>query len=228
MLVTLRSGLPRLVVLAALVGCRPSTATSHPAGSPHAPEEPPASALREDPTPPPVTSPEPAAPHEIPDSDHDFVLDSDDQCVHVAETYQGTDDHDGCPDEPSLVRPSANGTYIELLEPIVWKDAFRGTLAEREPKALRDLAALLVARPELLIEIQAHEAPRPDVYGAKPTDRQANAVRDWLVSRGIDPQRIAATGFGESRPIASNETKEGRAANARVEAWIIEPASPSP
>jgi OOP family OmpA-OmpF porin len=224
----LRSLLPLLVAIAALVGC-PSTPASPPPLPPHSRAEPPASELHGNPASLPVSPPEPAAPPERPaDTDHDFVLDPDDRCPDAAETYEGTDDHDGCPDQASFVHPTVDGKRIELLEPIAWKDAFRGTLAEPEPSALRDLAALLSARPELVIEIHAHEAPRPDVYGAKPTDRQARTVMDWLVSRGIDPRRLTAKGYGESRPITSNATKEGRAANARVEVWLVEPAAPSP
>jgi len=222
-----RSRLPLLVAVAALVGCRPPTPVSQPVIPPHARAEPPVPEQHADPPPLSVSSSEPPAALERPaDADHDFVRDSDDLCPTIAETYQGTDDQDGCPDGPSLVRPTLDGTRIELLAPLAWKDSFRGVLAEPEPPVLRELAALLLARPELVIEIQAHEAPRPDVYGSKPTDRQANAVRDRLVSRGIDPQRIQAKGYGESRPLLSNATKEGRAANARVEVWILatEPA----
>ena len=220
-----RSRQPLLVALTALVGCRPPTPASQPAIAPGA-TEPPASERRDDSVPLPGSSPESIIPREIPDADHDFILDPDDPCPDAAETYQGIDDHDGCPDGPSRLRPTGDG--IELLEPIAWKDAFRGTLAEPEPPVLRELAALLVARPGLVIEIQAHEAPRADVYGAKPTARQARAVRDWLISRGIDPQRIQAQGYGEERPIASNATAAGRAANTRVEVWVVEPAAPSP
>ena len=44
-----------------------------------------------------------------------------------------------------------------------------------------------------------------------------NAVRDYMVSRGIEESRITTKGWGESKPIASNETKEGQAKNRRVE-----------
>jgi OmpA family len=155
-----------------------------------------------------------------PDADHDGRLGPADRCPAQAETYEGTDDDDGCPDAPSLVRLSDAGDRIELLAKVVWKNAGSGILAEPEPVVLRDLAALMHALPGVEIEIQAHEAPHEDLYGSKPTDRQARAVAGWLVAHGIERQRILAVGYGESRPLASNRTAEGRAANARVEVWV--------
>lgn len=50
------------------------------------------------------------------------------------------------------------------------------------------------------------------------SEKRANAVRDYLVSKGIDPSRIEAVGYGSERPIASNDTEEGRQKNRRIEA----------
>jgi OOP family OmpA-OmpF porin len=51
----------------------------------------------------------------------------------------------------------------------------------------------------------------------KLSQRRANTVRDYMVSQGIDAARITARGFGESKPVASNDTAEGRAENRRVD-----------
>ncbi len=56
----------------------------------------------------------------------------------------------------------------------------------------------------------------PD-YNAKLSQQRAEAVRAHLISIGIDPNKIEATGAGETKPIADNSTKEGRAKNRRVE-----------
>jgi len=53
--------------------------------------------------------------------------------------------------------------------------------------------------------------------------RRAAAVRDYLVSRGVDSNRIKAVGIGEARPIADNNTPEGRANNRRVEIIVSPP-----
>lgn len=46
---------------------------------------------------------------------------------------------------------------------------------------------------------------------------RALSVKDWLVSKGIEAKRLTAEGYGDTRPVASNKTKEGRAQNRRVE-----------
>ncbi len=56
-----------------------------------------------------------------------------------------------------------------------------------------------------------------DAYNMKLSQRRAQAVRDYLVAGGISPKRITAEGFGESQPVASNDTADGRAQNRRVE-----------
>ena len=56
-----------------------------------------------------------------------------------------------------------------------------------------------------------------DAYNMKLSQRRANAVRDYLTAGGISPKRITAEGFGESHPVATNDTADGRAQNRRVE-----------
>ena len=53
------------------------------------------------------------------------------------------------------------------------------------------------------------------------SQNRAQAVADYLSSRGVAPARIRAQGFGKTRPVASNATEEGRAANRRVEIKIV-------
>jgi OOP family OmpA-OmpF porin len=54
-------------------------------------------------------------------------------------------------------------------------------------------------------------------YNLGLSQRRADAVRNYLVEKGVDPKIITAKGYGESNPVASNDTKEGRALNRRVE-----------
>lgn len=54
--------------------------------------------------------------------------------------------------------------------------------------------------------------------------RRARAVRDYLISQGIDPDRLDAIGYGDEKPIATNKTKAGRAENRRIEVHIRESA----
>ena len=56
-----------------------------------------------------------------------------------------------------------------------------------------------------------------DAYNLKLSERRAEAVRDLMVQKGISASRITTHGYGKSRPVASNNTAEGRAENRRVE-----------
>jgi outer membrane protein OmpA-like peptidoglycan-associated protein len=60
-------------------------------------------------------------------------------------------------------------------------------------------------------------------YNQKLSERRANAVKDYLESHGVAPGILTAQGFGEDNPIASNATKEGRAANRRVTVRFMAP-----
>ena len=61
-------------------------------------------------------------------------------------------------------------------------------------------------------------------FNARLSQQRAEAMRTYLVSQGIDPGRVSYQGMGESRPIASNQTEEGRAKNRRVEINVLKPA----
>jgi OOP family OmpA-OmpF porin len=61
-----------------------------------------------------------------------------------------------------------------------------------------------------------------EAYNQALSLRRAGAVRDYLVGGGIDAGRLSVEGFGESRPVATNDTDSGRAQNRRVELRIVE------
>ncbi len=83
---------------------------------------------------------------------------------------------------------------------------------------LRELATLLAQRPELKLEIRGHtDSVGEDASNLKLSEQRASAVRDYLISQGVDGSRLSAKGYGETIPLASNDTAEGRAINRRVE-----------
>jgi len=98
--------------------------------------------------------------------------------------------------------------------------AFASAKLEPESdRALKDVAAILAANPTWVVTIEGHT----DSIGSHASNidlskRRAAAVRDALASRfGVASARLSATGFGDSRPIETNKTIEGRARNRRVE-----------
>jgi OOP family OmpA-OmpF porin len=61
-----------------------------------------------------------------------------------------------------------------------------------------------------------------DAYNAGLSERRANSVQAYLIEHGVSASRLSTVGYGESRPIASNDTREGRALNRRVELLVQE------
>jgi len=87
---------------------------------------------------------------------------------------------------------------------------------------LEKLVKLLQANPSLRIELGGHtDNVGADAANLTLSDQRANAVRDFVVSKGIDAARITAKGYGETRPVATNDTEEGRALNRRTEVTVL-------
>ncbi len=88
-------------------------------------------------------------------------------------------------------------------------------------RILDTLASYLLNHPDKTVLIEGHTDSTGSVrYNLELSQRRAEAVRDALIVRGVAAKRIKATGFGASRPIATNSTPEGRQLNRRVEVII--------
>jgi len=73
------------------------------------------------------------------------------------------------------------------------------------------------------LQVEGHtDSIGADAYNQDLSERRARAVRDYLVSKGVNGGRISAAGFGESRPISTNDTPEGRFLNRRVEVRFLD------
>ena len=77
--------------------------------------------------------------------------------------------------------------------------------------------------PSRRVSVEGHtDATGPDTYNQGLSERRAKAVRDHLVSKGADGSKLTTAGYGESNPIASNDTREGRALNRRVDLRMVQ------
>jgi OOP family OmpA-OmpF porin len=75
-----------------------------------------------------------------------------------------------------------------------------------------------------ILRIEGHtDNAGPPGMNAELSRQRANAVRDALIQRGIDPERISADGYGAARPIADNGGEAGRARNRRIEVRVVPP-----
>ncbi len=103
--------------------------------------------------------------------------------------------------------------------------------AQLRPQAARELdrlAVFLRDQPDRRVDIEGHtDSVGSDSTNQRLSEERARAVRDSLVDRGIDGQRVQARGFGESTPVASNGSASGRALNRRVEVVISGPGGDS-
>jgi OmpA-OmpF porin, OOP family len=149
----------------------------------------------------PVAKPVPraAAPAPI-DSDKDGVPDNLDKCPNTP--LGATVDARGCWTFASVVLFDLNSAAVK---------------SEAYPM-LDDAVMIMKKNPDLKIRIDGYtDSTGTEAYNLDLSERRAKAVKDFFVSRGIAPERLATKGFGISNPAASNKTKEGRAKNRRVE-----------
>jgi outer membrane protein OmpA-like peptidoglycan-associated protein len=142
------------------------------------------------------------------DADGDGVLDNADKCP---DTPAGTTvDAVGC--------PALFGEGATLVLEGVYFETGKATLKPESEAVLFRVAQSLRGNPEVTVEIGGHT----DNTGSRATNTRlsaarANAVRDFLISRGVDAGRMTAKGYGPDKPVADNKTVAGRAANRRVE-----------
>lgn len=142
---------------------------------------------------PVVVAPPPA------DDDHDGVVNAD----------------DSCPGSPMGAKVDKDGCWV--LRGVNF-DSNKATLTAASYGILDDVVEVLKQNPGVKLEVQGHTDSRgAAAHNQKLSGQRAKAVRDHLVESGIPAGQLTAKGYGESSPIASNETAEGRAENRRVE-----------
>lgn len=113
-------------------------------------------------------------------------------------------------------RETARGLIVNLSD--VLFDTAKSTLKPGAREKLAKVSGILVTHPDLKIEIEGHtDSVGSDSYNQGLSERRAESVRAYLVSQRIAPQTITTVGFGESRPVATNDTAAGRQQNRRVE-----------
>jgi outer membrane protein OmpA-like peptidoglycan-associated protein/Tol biopolymer transport system component len=113
------------------------------------------------------------------------------------------------------------GTTIILRN--IFFDFNKATLRPESKVELERVYTILIENPRMKVRIAGHtDSIGSEEYNQRLSEARAKAVYDYLISRGISPDRLSYIGYGESRPIDTNETSEGRQNNRRVELEIIE------
>jgi OmpA-OmpF porin, OOP family len=159
------------------------------------------------------------------DSDGDGVPDYLDECPETPADVKV--DKDGCP--PPVVEKAVPQAESAMETAIVEKgrvilnvqfDSDKSIVKKKYHEEIGNLADVMKKYPDLKIEIEGHtDNVGGSAYNEKLSQRRADAVNKYLAEKfGIDASRLSAKGYGLTRPIASNATKEGRQKNRRVEA----------
>lgn len=105
----------------------------------------------------------------------------------------------------------------------VYFNTDKATLRERSYDALDDLLAAMRTNPDMKVEIAGHTDDRGSAsYNKDLSQRRAETVKNYLLEKGIREKRVRAKGYGESDPVASNDTEQGRQKNRRVEVRILQ------
>jgi outer membrane protein OmpA-like peptidoglycan-associated protein len=171
-----------------------------------------------------------------PDSDNDGVTDNIDKCPAA----QGTAANQGCPDTdkdglhdgvdncPNIAGPAANGGCPELKIAIkqLFKKALQGIQFETgkaiiKPVSfpiLNSIAKVVIDNPTYKLTVEGHtDDVGEDEMNMTLSKDRADAVAKYLITKGADPLRVTGVGFGETKPVDTNESKAGKARNRRVE-----------
>lgn len=184
------------------------------------------------------------------DRDGDGILDVNDQCPDKAEDKDKVQDEDGCPEDdadsdgipdvqdkcptepgkrspiaekfgcPSLIEMGSDGS-VQLLKPIEFETG-RATIKPISFPIMDDVVELMKSRPSIKIGVYGHtDSKGMPANNLKLSKDRAASVRNYLQGKGIAAGRLESEGFGQTKPIAPNETEDGRSKNRRVEFKIL-------
>jgi outer membrane protein OmpA-like peptidoglycan-associated protein len=148
-----------------------------------------------------------------PDTDGDKVLDKDDKCPTVA----GTVANNGCPEVSEDTMKKLNDYAKTILF-----DTAKSSFQKQTYPVLQAIVAILKEYPTAKFALEGHtDSDGKDATNLVLSQTRAAAVRSFLIDNGIAADRLTSEGFGETKPVATNATKAGKAQNRRVEVKLV-------
>jgi OmpA-OmpF porin, OOP family len=178
------------------------------------------------------------------DNDEDTVLDTDDQCPLQPGPPEAagcptqdrdgdgvSDDIDQCPDVPgpapkgcpARVLVVKTNNAIVIKRKIQFETSRAGIRGGISSEILDQIASVMKSNPTIKVNIEGHSDSRgASSFNLDLSDQRAKAVGQALLDRGVAAARVMSIGYGETKPIASNRSRKGRAANRRVEFKIVQ------
>lgn len=119
------------------------------------------------------------------------------------------------------VERTAEDTLDVSLRNEILFDFDSSALRSQSRSTLQELASVLARYPDQSVSVAGHtDSEGSDSYNQRLSEQRAAAVKNYLVGQGVPGNRIAAFGYGETRPVATNATAEGRQLNRRVQIYI--------
>lgn len=175
-----------------------------------------------------------AASNGCPDQDGDGVPDREDNCPSVPGEFNGCPDTDGdglddsvdkCPTEAGTVEnngcPPIQQQDQETLQTAMQAVQFetgKATLKAQSYTILDKIVDIMVRYPSYKLRISGHtDDVGNDQSNQKLSQERARSTYEYIISKGINASRVSHAGYGETKPIADNRTREGRTLNRRVE-----------
>jgi OmpA-OmpF porin, OOP family len=157
------------------------------------------------------------------DADGDGVLDVRDACPLVPGMEQGDPKRDGCSARaPRKLVVEADKGELKLLEPVQFETA-TAEIKDVSFPLLDEVVGVMMDAPDIRIAVHGHTDSRGSAsYNRELSLRRARSVVKYLTDKGVAASRLDALGFGADKPIASNDTDQGRATNRRVEFKILQ------
>lgn len=148
-----------------------------------------------------------------PDNDNDGIINSKDDCPNIA----GVEENNGCPELAEEVKK----VLKEALEGIEFESG-RDIIKPTSYAILDQVVEVMKNNTEYKLKIAGHtDSMGKDESNLILSHKRAEAAKNYLIEKGIDESRLDAVGYGETKPIASNDTAEGRRQNRRVEFTVI-------
>jgi outer membrane protein OmpA-like peptidoglycan-associated protein len=130
-------------------------------------------------------------------------------CPDVA----GTKANNGCPEVTEEVQKELN-EYAKTIN----FDTGKTTITKDSEEALAAIISILDEYPNAKFTVEGHtDSVGSDQNNKRLSEARALSVKSYLVENGVDEFRLSSAGFGEERPVASNDTRSGKAENRRVE-----------
>jgi outer membrane protein OmpA-like peptidoglycan-associated protein len=160
-----------------------------------------------------------------PDRDDDGVPDAEDACPD----QRGGPDKDpaknGCPHVTVTAKEIVIQHQVQFR---VGQSSLDQTVDPVSDDLLTEVRNAILDNPDIeLIEVQGHaDVTGPEEFNQKLSEARADAVRRWLIKRGIPRRKLTSAGYGSKAPVASNDSEEGRQENRRVQFVIVRRKSP--